>query len=132
MHAEYLDLMGQYTGYRPQGKAVLRGGSRISLSAIIEHMEVLHPDITSDIEAIHIERYTRLVVLLVFRGVLFPNTLGSLVSMHFLYHLQQLDDLPLYSWGVAILAYLYRSYWASPVLPVGTGDVAAWRQCCTR
>ncbi|XP_070008639.1 serine/threonine-protein phosphatase 7 long form homolog [Nicotiana sylvestris] len=101
--------MGQYTGYRPQGEVVLRGGSRVSLSAIREHMKELHPDITGETEAIHIERYTRLALLLLFGGVLFPNTSRSLVSMRFLHHLQQLDDLPLYNLGVAILAYLYRS-----------------------
>nr|XP_016469343.1 PREDICTED: serine/threonine-protein phosphatase 7 long form homolog [Nicotiana tabacum] len=50
---------GLYTGYRPQGEAILRGGSRVSMTAIREHME--------------------------------------------------LDELPRYSWGDAILAYLYRS-----------------------
>uniref|UniRef100_A0A1S4AHM8 Serine/threonine-protein phosphatase 7 long form homolog n=1 Tax=Nicotiana tabacum TaxID=4097 RepID=A0A1S4AHM8_TOBAC len=72
-------------------------------------MAFLHPDITGEMEDLHIERYTRLALLLLFGGVLFPNTLESLVNMRFLHHLQQLDDLPLYSWGAAVLAYLYRS-----------------------
>ncbi|XP_070012115.1 serine/threonine-protein phosphatase 7 long form homolog [Nicotiana sylvestris] len=105
----YLDMMGQFTGYRPQGDAVQRGGSRVALSGIRDHMAFLHPDITSEMEDLHIERYTRLALLLLFGCVLFPNTSGSLVSMRFLHHLQQLDDLPLYSWGDAVLAYLYRS-----------------------
>nr|XP_016433597.1 PREDICTED: serine/threonine-protein phosphatase 7 long form homolog [Nicotiana tabacum] len=63
---------------QPQGEAALRGGSRVSMTAIREHMEVLHPDITGEIEAIHIERYTRLALLLLFGGVLFPNTSGNL------------------------------------------------------
>nr|XP_016496695.1 PREDICTED: serine/threonine-protein phosphatase 7 long form homolog [Nicotiana tabacum] len=105
----YLDMMGQYTGYRPQGDAVQRGGSRVALPAIRDHMAFLHPDITGESENLHIERYTRLALLLLFGGVLFLNTSGSLVSMHFLHHLKQLDDLPLYSWGAAALAYLYRS-----------------------
>ncbi|XP_075096295.1 serine/threonine-protein phosphatase 7 long form homolog [Nicotiana tabacum] len=59
MRPQYLDLMGQYTGYRPQGEAALRGGNRVSMTAIREHMEVLHPNITGETEAIHIERNTR-------------------------------------------------------------------------
>ncbi|XP_070005866.1 serine/threonine-protein phosphatase 7 long form homolog [Nicotiana sylvestris] len=52
----YLDMMGQYTGYRPQGDAVQRGGSRVALSAIRDHMAILHPDITGKTEDLHIER----------------------------------------------------------------------------
>nr|XP_016438572.1 PREDICTED: serine/threonine-protein phosphatase 7 long form homolog [Nicotiana tabacum] len=103
---QYLDMMGQFSVYRPQGDAVQRGGSRVALSGIRNHMEFLHPDITSETEDLHIERYTRLALLLLFECVLFPNTSGSLVSMRSLHHLQQLDDLPLYNWGAAVLAYL--------------------------
>nr|XP_016503586.1 PREDICTED: serine/threonine-protein phosphatase 7 long form homolog [Nicotiana tabacum] len=99
----------QFTGYRPQGDAVQKGGSRVALSGIRDHMLFLHPHITAETEDLHIERCTRLVLLLLFGCVLFPNTSGSLVSMRFLHHLQQLDDLPLYNWGAAVLAYLYRS-----------------------
>nr|XP_009781948.1 PREDICTED: serine/threonine-protein phosphatase 7 long form homolog [Nicotiana sylvestris]XP_016464031.1 PREDICTED: serine/threonine-protein phosphatase 7 long form homolog [Nicotiana tabacum] len=109
MRAQYLDLLGQYTGFRPQGEAAVRGGSRISVTATREYMEVLHPDITGETEDLHIHRYTRLALFLLFGGVLFPNTSGNLVSMYFLHHLQQLDELPQYNWGVVVLAYLYRS-----------------------
>nr|XP_016489636.1 PREDICTED: serine/threonine-protein phosphatase 7 long form homolog [Nicotiana tabacum] len=104
--AQFLDMMGHLTGYRPQGDA---GGSRVALSAIRDHIAFLHPDITGETEDLHIERYTRLALLLLFGCVLFPNTSGSKVSMRFLHHLQQLDGLPQYSWGAAVLAYLYRS-----------------------
>ncbi|XP_070013832.1 serine/threonine-protein phosphatase 7 long form homolog [Nicotiana sylvestris] len=109
--AQFLDMMGQFIGYRPQGDV---GGSHVALSAIRDHMVVLHPDITGETEDLHIERYTRLALLLFFGCVLFPNTSGSLVGMRFLHHLQQLDDLPQYSWGAAVLAYLYKSMcWSS-------------------
>nr|XP_009802344.1 PREDICTED: serine/threonine-protein phosphatase 7 long form homolog [Nicotiana sylvestris] len=108
-HAQYLDLLGQYTGFRTQGEAAARGGTRISVIAIRQHMEVLHPDITGEADDLHIQRYTRLAMFLLFGGVLFPNTSGNLVSLLFLHHLQQLDELPQYSWGATVLAYLYRS-----------------------
>ncbi|XP_070013404.1 serine/threonine-protein phosphatase 7 long form homolog [Nicotiana sylvestris] len=104
--AQFLDMMMHFTDYRPQGDA---GGSRVALSAIRDHMAFLHPDITGETEDLHIERYTRLALLLLFGCVLFPNTSGSKVSMRFLHHLQELDGLPQYSWGAAVLAYLYRS-----------------------
>nr|XP_009778608.1 PREDICTED: serine/threonine-protein phosphatase 7 long form homolog [Nicotiana sylvestris] len=113
---QYLDMMGQFTGYRPQGDDVQRGGIRVALSGIRDHMAFLHPDITGETEDLHIERYMRLALLLLFGCVLFPNTSGSLVSMRFLHHLQQLDDLPLYSWGAAVLAYLYRSMCRASIL----------------
>nr|XP_016506993.1 PREDICTED: serine/threonine-protein phosphatase 7 long form homolog [Nicotiana tabacum] len=96
---------------RPQGEAAASEGSRISMTAIRQHLDVLYPDIIGETEDLHIHRYTRLALLLLFGGVLFPNTSGNLVSMRFLHHLQQLDELPQYSWGTAFLAYLYRSMW---------------------
>nr|XP_009785826.1 PREDICTED: uncharacterized protein LOC104234036 [Nicotiana sylvestris]XP_016462776.1 PREDICTED: uncharacterized protein LOC107785896 [Nicotiana tabacum] len=120
----YLDMMGQYTGYRPQGDAVQRGGSRVALSAIRDHMAILHPDITGKTEDLHIERYTRLALLLLFGGVLFPNTSRSLVSIHFLHHLQQLDDLPLYSWGAVVLVWAWQRIMPlqPPLLPLVPGE----------
>nr|XP_016485250.1 PREDICTED: serine/threonine-protein phosphatase 7 long form homolog [Nicotiana tabacum] len=91
----------QFTGFRPQGEVVASGGSHISVTTIKQHLEVLHPDITGEIDVLHIHRYTRLALLLLFGGVLFPNTSGNLVSMRFLHHLQRLDELSQYNWGVA-------------------------------
>ncbi|XP_070023686.1 serine/threonine-protein phosphatase 7 long form homolog [Nicotiana sylvestris] len=96
MRAHFLDMMGYFTGYRPQGDV---GSTRVALSAISDHMVVLYPHITDETEDLHIERYTRLALLLFFGCVLFPNTSGSLVSMRFLHHLQRLDVLPQYSWA---------------------------------
>ncbi|XP_019255041.1 PREDICTED: serine/threonine-protein phosphatase 7 long form homolog [Nicotiana attenuata] len=106
--AQYLDLLQQFTGFRPQDETAVSGASRMALTAIRQHLEILHPDITGETDDLHIHRYTRLVLLLLFGGVLFPNTSGNLVSLRFLHHLQQLDDLPQYSCGAAVLAYLYR------------------------
>ncbi|XP_019254475.1 PREDICTED: serine/threonine-protein phosphatase 7 long form homolog [Nicotiana attenuata] len=106
---QYLDLLQQFTGFRPQAETAALGASRMALTAIRQHLEILHPDITGETDDLHIHRYTRLVLLLLFGGVLFPNTSGNLVSLQFLHHLQQLDDLPQYSWGAVVLAYLYRN-----------------------
>ncbi|XP_070002731.1 serine/threonine-protein phosphatase 7 long form homolog [Nicotiana sylvestris] len=109
MRAQYLDLLQQFIGFRPHGEAAASGGSHISVTAIRQHLEVLHPDITGEIDDLHIHRYTRLALILLFGCFLFPNTSENLVSMRFLHHLHQLDELPQYSWGAAVLTYLYKS-----------------------
>ncbi|XP_070035281.1 serine/threonine-protein phosphatase 7 long form homolog [Nicotiana tomentosiformis] len=65
-------------------------------------------EITDDSPSEVIDRHTKLVLLLMFGGVLFPNTSGNLFSLRFLHYLEQLDDLPGYSWGETVLGYLYR------------------------
>ncbi|XP_075081647.1 serine/threonine-protein phosphatase 7 long form homolog [Nicotiana tabacum] len=65
-------------------------------------------DITNASSAQDIDRHTRLLLLLMFGGVLFLNTSGNLVSLRFLHHVEQLDDLPGYSWGASFLGYMYR------------------------
>nr|XP_033514283.1 protein MAIN-LIKE 1-like [Nicotiana tomentosiformis] len=105
---QYLDMLQQLTRFRPQEETALAGASRLQLTTIRDHLEVLHPDITGDTPELHIHRYTRLMLLLMFGGVLFPNTSGNLVNLRFLHHLERLDDLPQYNWSSAVLAYLYR------------------------
>ncbi|XP_019240947.1 PREDICTED: serine/threonine-protein phosphatase 7 long form homolog [Nicotiana attenuata] len=112
--AQLADMMGQLTGSRPQGD---RGGNRVALSFIRDQMAVLHPDITHETEHLWIQRYTRLALLLLFGCVLFPDTSGNKVSMRFLHCLEQLDELPQYSWGATVLAYLYRSMCRASVGP---------------
>nr|XP_018625710.1 protein MAIN-LIKE 2-like [Nicotiana tomentosiformis] len=67
----------------------------------------MHADITDDTSDLHINRCTRLLMLLMFGRVLFPNTSGNLVRLRFLHYLERLDDLPGYSWGAAALGHLY-------------------------
>nr|XP_016452459.1 PREDICTED: serine/threonine-protein phosphatase 7 long form homolog [Nicotiana tabacum] len=104
---QYLDMLHQLTSFWPQDKNILAGTSPFPLTTIREYLEILHPDIDGDTPNYHVHRYTRLLLLLMFGGVLFPNTSVNLVILIFFHHLERLDDLPQYSWGVAVLAYLY-------------------------
>nr|XP_009767459.1 PREDICTED: serine/threonine-protein phosphatase 7 long form homolog [Nicotiana sylvestris] len=104
----YLDTLQRLTAFRPHDKTVLHGASRFPLTTIRLWLEEMHPQINDDIPDYYVDRFTRLLLLLLFGGVLFPNTSGNLVSLGFLHHLERLDDLSQYSWGSAILAYLYR------------------------
>ncbi|XP_075079782.1 serine/threonine-protein phosphatase 7 long form homolog [Nicotiana tabacum] len=54
----YLDMLHQLTGFRPQDEAASSGDSRLALTLIRQHLELLHPDITDDTEEDHITHYT--------------------------------------------------------------------------
>ncbi|XP_070020455.1 protein MAIN-LIKE 2-like [Nicotiana sylvestris] len=95
------------SGFQPADDAALSGASRLQLMPVRLHLEAMHADITDDTPDLHTNRYTRLLMLLMFGGVLFPNTSGNLVSLRFLHHPERLDDLLGYSWGEAVLDYLY-------------------------
>nr|XP_009784489.1 PREDICTED: uncharacterized protein LOC104232901 [Nicotiana sylvestris] len=95
-------------GFRPEDEGVSVGASRIALMPVRLHLEAMHDDITYDTPELHINRNTRSLLLLIFGGVLFPNTSENLVSLRFLDHLERLDDLHQYSWGDVVLGNLYR------------------------
>ncbi|XP_070054595.1 serine/threonine-protein phosphatase 7 long form homolog [Nicotiana tomentosiformis] len=105
---QYLETLQRLTGFRLEEEGVLVGASRLALTPVRLHLEAIHDDITHNTPELHIHRYTRLLLLLMFGGVVFPNTSGNLVSLRFFHHLERLDDLHQYSWGAAILGYLYR------------------------
>ncbi|XP_070050144.1 protein MAIN-LIKE 1-like [Nicotiana tomentosiformis] len=105
---QYLEMLQRLTGFQPPDETALIGASRLQLMPVRQHLEAMHADITDDTPELHIHRYTRLLLMLMFGGVLFPNTSGNLVSLRFLHHLERLDDLHHYSWGAAVLDYLYR------------------------
>nr|XP_009610035.1 protein MAIN-LIKE 2-like [Nicotiana tomentosiformis] len=104
----YLQMLQRLTGFQPAEEATLSGASRLQLTPVRQHLEAMDAGIADDSPAEVIDRYMRLLMLLMFGGVLFPNTLGNLVTLRFPHHLERLDDLPSYSWGAAVLGYLYR------------------------
>ncbi|XP_070036417.1 protein MAIN-LIKE 1-like [Nicotiana tomentosiformis] len=104
----YLHMLQRLTEFRPAEETTLSGASRLQLTLVPQHLEAMDAEITDDSPPEVIDRHTRLVLLLMFDGVLFSNTSGNLVSLRFLYHLERLDDLPGYNWGAAVLGYLYR------------------------
>ncbi|XP_009592479.2 protein MAIN-LIKE 2-like [Nicotiana tomentosiformis] len=105
---QYLQMLQWLTGFQPAEEVALSGASHLQLTPIQLHLEAMDADITDDTQDLHIDRYTRLLMLLMFGEVLFPNTSENLVSFRFLHHLERLDDLPGYSWGADVLGYLYR------------------------
>ncbi|XP_070032838.1 serine/threonine-protein phosphatase 7 long form homolog [Nicotiana tomentosiformis] len=113
MGLQFLEILQRLTGFQPAEEATLNGASCLQLTLVRLHLEAMDEDITDDTPDLHIDRYTRLLMPLMFGGVLFPNTSENLVSLRFLHHLERLDDIPGYSWGAAVLGYLYS--WAANV-----------------
>ncbi|KAL9685065.1 hypothetical protein QQ045_022511 [Rhodiola kirilowii] len=70
-----------------------------------DNMQTLPAEATE----LDIQRYTRAYILLMLGSSLMPDSSGSEISLHYLPLLADLDSLSSYSWGAAVLAYLYRS-----------------------
>ncbi|XP_075084862.1 serine/threonine-protein phosphatase 7 long form homolog [Nicotiana tabacum] len=68
---KYLDMLQQLSGFRPQDDTAHSGASRMSLTAIRQHLEILHPDITGETDDLHIHRFYD-AVLNAIVGVLCP------------------------------------------------------------
>ncbi|XP_075076039.1 serine/threonine-protein phosphatase 7 long form homolog [Nicotiana tabacum] len=103
----YWDMLHMLTGFMPEDEAVASGSSRIQLVPIRDHLVQIHHTITDESAEVDVHRYTRLLLLLLFGGVLFPNTSGNLVSLRFLHHIARFEDIAIYSWGGVVISYLY-------------------------
>ncbi|XP_019258028.1 PREDICTED: serine/threonine-protein phosphatase 7 long form homolog [Nicotiana attenuata] len=103
-----LEDVERLTGFQLAEPTALSGASRLQLTPVRQHLVALHAEIIDDSPPEAIDRQTRLLLLMIFGGILFPNTSRNLVSLRFLHHLERLDGLPNYNWGGAVLAYLYR------------------------
>ncbi|XP_070037216.1 protein MAIN-LIKE 2-like [Nicotiana tomentosiformis] len=104
----YLYMLQRLTGFQLAEPTALSGASRLQLLPVRQHLVALHTEITDDSSPEDIDWQTRLLLMMMFGGILFSNTSGNLVSLRFLHHLERLYELPGYNWGRAVLAYLYR------------------------
>nr|XP_018626866.1 protein MAIN-LIKE 1-like [Nicotiana tomentosiformis] len=104
----YLHMLQRLIEFQPVEETALSGASRLQLTPVRQYLETMNAEITHDSLPEVIDWHTRLVLLLMFGGVLFSNTSENLVSLRFLHHLERLDNLPGYRWGAAVLGYLYR------------------------
>ncbi|KAK4394109.1 Serine/threonine-protein phosphatase 7 long form [Sesamum angolense] len=94
----------QYIGFAPEEGALK--GSRLQVKAIIEHISHVH--ITPDTPHLTIVQYARAVALLLLGGTMCPDSSGNLVSLLYLAKLEDIVAARNYSWGSAVLAFLYR------------------------
>ncbi|KAL9674567.1 hypothetical protein QQ045_030839 [Rhodiola kirilowii] len=102
--------------------------------AMTTHQEIVPAEATE----LEVQRYSRAYILGMLGSSLLPNSSGSEISLHYLPLLADLDSLSCYSWGVAVLAYLYRKLWNTCDLkatqPSGCGillQLWAWEHLIT-
>ncbi|KAL9686478.1 hypothetical protein QQ045_023938 [Rhodiola kirilowii] len=70
-----------------------------------DHMQIIPAEATE----LEVQRYATAYNLAMLGSSLLPDSSGSEISLHCLPLLGDLDSLSCYSWGAAIMAYLYRS-----------------------
>ncbi|XP_060206626.1 serine/threonine-protein phosphatase 7 long form homolog [Lycium barbarum] len=115
LHARYEPPPGQtwvteltrLNHFVPDVAGQISGQSRVQLSALCTYLEGLDPVMDGTLQD-DVDRHARLYLLIIFGGILFPNSAGAFVSLRYLVFLEHLDRLGDYSWGGAVLAYLYR------------------------
>ncbi|KAL0426136.1 UNVERIFIED_CONTAM: protein MAINTENANCE OF MERISTEMS [Sesamum radiatum] len=94
----------QYIGFAPEEGALK--GSRLQVKDIIDHISHVH--ITPDTPHLTVVQYARAVALLLLGGTMCPDSSGNLVSLLYLAKLEDIVAARNYSWGSAVLAFLYR------------------------
>ncbi|KAL2243956.1 UNVERIFIED_CONTAM: Serine/threonine-protein phosphatase 7 long form [Sesamum indicum] len=93
-----------YIGFSPDAN-VLKG-SRLQTSAITSHLAAVQ--ITYNTPQAVVVQYARAVALLLFGGLMCPDSSGNYVSLLYLSKLEDIETARNYSWGSAVLAFLYR------------------------
>ncbi|KAL0384501.1 UNVERIFIED_CONTAM: protein MAINTENANCE OF MERISTEMS [Sesamum radiatum] len=99
-----LDYCLTYLGFRPAATAFK--GSRLQTHAIISH--IAQVEITYDTLHEIVVQYARAVALLLLGGVMCPDSSGNLIPLLYLTKLEDIVEARNYSWGSAVLAFLYR------------------------
>ncbi|KAM3285313.1 serine/threonine-protein phosphatase 7 long form [Capsicum chacoense] len=91
--------------------AAINGHDHISIATVVNYLcrQLLFHPLTDETPEDRVQSITRLYMLLLMGGILFTNTSGGLLSLRYLYFLRDLDRIGDYSWGSAVLAYLYWS-----------------------
>ncbi|KAH0725677.1 hypothetical protein KY284_001542 [Solanum tuberosum] len=91
--------------------ADMDGASRVRIHNIIGYLrDQLQVDLIGDTTPVErVEKISKLCILVILGGILFPNTSGNLISLQYLAFLNPIHDVGKYSWGSAMLAYLYRA-----------------------
>ncbi|KAL0325486.1 UNVERIFIED_CONTAM: protein MAINTENANCE OF MERISTEMS [Sesamum radiatum] len=89
----------QYIGFAPKEGALK--GSRLQVKSIISHISRVQ--ITPDTQNHTVVQYARAVVLLLLGGSMCPDSSGNLVAK-----LEDIVEVRNYSWGSAVLTFLYR------------------------
>ncbi|XP_059280971.1 protein MAIN-LIKE 2-like [Lycium ferocissimum] len=88
----YRQELTRLTAFVPEPH-VIWGQSRLSMHSLFAHLRLVdmqHP-ITEDTPQVDVDRRARLYLLVIFGGILFPNTSGSHMSLRYLPFLEHLS-----------------------------------------
>ncbi|XP_073121440.1 protein MAINTENANCE OF MERISTEMS-like [Henckelia pumila] len=81
-------------------------GGHLSMTALYEHCTAALVDDNSP--KIDVVKYTRCIALMIIGGIMLQDYQGGSVRLIFLQLLWDIDRIRSYSWGSAVLAFLYR------------------------
>ncbi|KAI3453905.1 hypothetical protein Pfo_010568 [Paulownia fortunei] len=101
---QWQDYCQHYLGFRPTSQQ-FRGG-RILLSALRGYLEA-NP-VTDDTPHDELERYARGCALILLGSIMCPDSSGNGVSLLYLQSMEQIKDVVYFSWGSALLSFMYR------------------------
>ena len=87
------------------------GASRVRIHSITGYLrDQLQVDPIRDATPVErVESIARLYMLVILGDILFPNSSGNLISLQYLAFVDPIHDVGKYSWGSAVLVYLYRA-----------------------
>ncbi|KAL0404243.1 UNVERIFIED_CONTAM: Serine/threonine-protein phosphatase 7 long form [Sesamum radiatum] len=94
----------EYLGFSSDEEAFK--GSRLHTHAIMNFIRTV--EITHDMPRPTVVQYTRCIVMLLLGGLMCPDSSGNLVPLLYLSKLEEINAARNYSWGSAVLAFLYR------------------------
>ncbi|KAL0431293.1 UNVERIFIED_CONTAM: Serine/threonine-protein phosphatase 7 long form [Sesamum radiatum] len=94
----------EYLGFSPDEEAFK--GSRLHTHAIMNFIRTV--EFTHDTPRPTVVQYTRCIVMLLLGGLMCPDSSGNMVPLLYLSKLEEINAARNYSWGSAVLAFLYR------------------------
>ncbi|XP_060195348.1 protein MAIN-LIKE 1-like [Lycium barbarum] len=107
----YRQKLARLTGFEPLQRD-MGGRSRLLRSSLHANLRLIDLQGLID-EASHqadVDQPARLYLLIIFGGITLPNTSGADMSIRYLLFIEDLDQLGCYSWGAAVMAYMYRGF----------------------
>ncbi|XP_047254183.1 serine/threonine-protein phosphatase 7 long form homolog isoform X1 [Capsicum annuum] len=124
-------LLQVHTGFAP-APGDFTGNILLNISVLIKYIrqQVNQDPITDATLDDRVLRIARLLMLLILGAILFPNTSGSSLSLRFLNFVIDLDLTGTYSWGSAVLAYLYWCLCRIPIDGIKLGGFLPLLQLC--
>ncbi|KAL0373386.1 UNVERIFIED_CONTAM: Serine/threonine-protein phosphatase 7 long form [Sesamum radiatum] len=94
----------EYLGFSPDEEAFK--GSRLHTHAIMNFIRTV--EITHDTPRPTVVQYTRCIAMLLLGGLMCPDSSENMVPLLYLSKLEDINTARNYSWGSAVLAFLYR------------------------